>query len=488
MVFLLNLSKIYSAYFALILSLFTRFLPSRYVLSLFKRLNLDARYVWESERLYWLSERHNNDLMLKMYYLLTPVGRGLPWGCAMESTFRIINLIFIKSCVGYELFNKLLLKEKKFIENNIESHSNNNHILFNYAGLLLANEQLGIESCEVVNKFIYHVSSQFNDDGSSFEGSTAYHQLSLECVSIVYYKCPWLRDRIKENLNIEGAINFSNSISSELGIFLVGDNDSAFCLKKEVRYSGEKTLRKIQLNNIKFFFSFDDVRDKCLTFPNFGSSSYESDNYKLLVFNPNSGQNGKCGHNHNDLLSICLMVKGIDFIVDPGVFLYSSFRNTLRSSKFHSSLTMLSDNFHEPERFIGSFRMGSNTVREITAINGEIKAAFYDNSIGLSLSREVNIDLDGFSVRDTLSRKSRDEFNTYLVSSLCLSPDVKIHIMHNSVCLEKSKAKIELLFPLSAEVFIEDIFVCRDYGHFKKSKMIRFKMKESEINWKVKIL
>lgn len=489
MVFLLSLLKIYSAYFALILSFITRFLPSRYVLSLFKRLNLDARYVWESERLYWLSNKNNNDLKLKIYYFLTPVGRGLPWGCAMESTFRIINLIFSESYLSHDLFNKLVLKEKEFIENNIENHSNNNHILFNYAGLILANDKLGIKSHEVVNKFIYYVSSQFNADGSSFEGSTAYHQLSLECIAIVYYKCPWIRNEIKNNLNIEGAINFSASTLSEFGIFLVGDNDSALCLKHEVSYSGETMPRKIQINNIKFFFGFNSVDENSLTFPDFGSALYKNNNIKLLVFNPNPGQNGKCGHNHNDLLSICLMVKGRDFIIDPGVFLYSSFRNKLRSSQAHSSLTLLSNNFYEPEKFIGSFRMSNNTIRELTVLNERIKATFNDRNIGVSLSREVNINEDGFSVKDTRSKDNTDDYKyTYLVSSLCLSPNVKVKVMCDSVYLEKSGVKLELFFPSSAEVFTENIFICSDYGRFQKSTIIRFKMKESEINWKVKIL
>ncbi|TMO07362.1 hypothetical protein CWB57_16115 [Pseudoalteromonas sp. S186] len=61
----------------------------------------------------------------------------------MESTYRIYNLLFANYINTNFRVEKYIIKEANFIKNNLELHSNNNHILFNYIGLVISDELYG---------------------------------------------------------------------------------------------------------------------------------------------------------------------------------------------------------------------------------------------------------------------------------------------------------------------------------------------------------
>ena len=86
----------------------------------------------------------------------------------------------------------------------------------------------------------------------------------------------------------------------------------------------------------------DDLsRNKLYAYPKFGMFIFKSKNIYLAIRCGSTGQNG--GHAHNDNLSFELNVRGRDFIIDGGSYLYTPFpniRNVFRSTKAHNTLIL----------------------------------------------------------------------------------------------------------------------------------------------------
>ena len=77
-----------------------------------------------------------------------------------------------------------------------------------------------------------------------------------------------------------------------------------------------------------------------LAYPAFGVYVFRSDRVFLSIRCGSVGQNGIGGHAHNDQLAIELAVDGVDWIRDPGSYLYTALptrRNEYRSVRSHSA-------------------------------------------------------------------------------------------------------------------------------------------------------
>ena len=88
--------------------------------------------------------------------------------------------------------------------------------------------------------------------------------------------------------------------------------------------------------------------------------------YCIISCGPN-GQNGRCGHCHNDKLSFGLCIDGEDIIIDPGTYIYTplpKWRNKFRSTAYHN--TAMIDN-EEQNRFVENnlFFMENDSVIKI---------------------------------------------------------------------------------------------------------------------------
>jgi hypothetical protein len=82
---------------------------------------------------------------------------------------------------------------------------------------------------------------------------------------------------------------------------------------------------------------------KLCSYPDFGLYIYRFQCIYLAIRCGSIGQNGKGGHAHNDNLSFELNVKGRDFIVDGGSYLYTplpAIRNDFRSTHAHNTLAV----------------------------------------------------------------------------------------------------------------------------------------------------
>lgn len=478
---------LYRLYFLVVFifgNVFLRFVPTRISMALMKRLKLDIRYSWEFERLYILGKIKNTTIkkyIIYIYYYISPVKYGLAWGCAMESTFRIINLLsYISLDKNNRWLNGFLQKEHLFIKKNLELHSNNNHYFFNVIGMLLTGDQLNkSEYGYWLSELKSESSRQFYDDGGNFEASTNYHILMLDALSYLSRHDPTLKSIVMANINIPGAITLLKSFFfNKNEIWLIGDNDMSACTK-----SNSNSYRHDQYQRI--MSEFTNIKNNACTnfFPDSGVFSLiQKNGIHFCFWNFKHGQGGKCGHNHNDCLSISLAINGVPFIIDPGVNTYSLERNRYRNSACHSVPYF---NGFEQEKIIGKFKLASCLKRDMWNNGSIVKGVL--TSEDMCLSREVDYSIEKeFSFEDVVN------INKELNFILLIASDIVVEIKNEKVCIlshenESYKIHISSSEPL-ANIFVSSAIYSPDYGKQALGKKIVFKSCSHKLKWSLKIV
>lgn len=176
---------------------------------------IDLKMPWELGRLQHLPQlaifyknNSENIEIIKEYkcqmldFIMTnPIGMGVNWSCTMDVGIRAANICLAQDWFKQldrhklldpefdELLNSYLFSHAKHIENNFEYKDGltSNHYLGNIAGLTFISSYL---KCKEQNFWLAYsiqelkneLEKQFFDDGSNFEGSTAYHRLSGEMI------------------------------------------------------------------------------------------------------------------------------------------------------------------------------------------------------------------------------------------------------------------------------------------------------------------
>ena len=136
-------------------------------------------------------------------------------------------------------------------------------------------------------------------------------------------------------------------------------------------------------------------------FPDFGLYVYRSRRlYLALRCGPN-GQNGNGGHAHNDQLSMILWVDGVEWIADPGTYLYTPLparRNEYRAVRAHFA-PQASDG-REPGRLdLGLFQLGDEAQARCLYF-GEEGFAGTHRGFGAPVYRIVEMADSGVTVDD----------------------------------------------------------------------------------------
>lgn len=457
-----------------------RFISTKLAIALMKRVGFDLRFCWDHERLYFLNKKVPFKAgFIRLYYLLTPVGYGLSWGCAMESAYRIIN-ISKTSCLSSKLLERYLDKERRFILNNLEVHSNNNHIFFNIIGILIANKLISNVDDELEWKlaFINECQAQFNEDGTNFEASTNYHLVMLEAICHLISVRPEYLSIVLGNVNINGAISFIDNIENEYGISLVGDNDDGMCIKSS---RDERVNRKAQVTFIKETFnnSANKVLQRRNYFNDFGVFFYNKGEVKLSLWNPKNGQSGKCGHNHNDNHSIQFALEGKEFIVDPGVFYYNLKRDYFRDEQNHSTINSSCAGFN---KFKGNFSREAKSITELHYSEKTVKTTLQMDP--LFSERTIEIEGNSFIIKDKVQSKST------ITSSLIISEFVTVSKFKNGLLLSRGDCskKLYLTAELNTNIKIVKVFISPSYSYIRASNKILLTSTTNQLTWKITTL
>lgn len=268
---------------------------------------------------------------------------GVQWMCTMEVALRAINVILTFSFLNKHLFEALreqlissLYYHWWYIGNHWEWYDGktNNHYLSNLVGYwwlcsFFKNMNTMHQEAEwCVQQLIKEVEKQQLPDGAFYEGSTAYHRLSTDLVSIALaIDADDLLYSLKEKYALMEKVDSSFEYDENQRIF-IGDNDSSPVLHPELL----RLLRPKQLDQWGNF-----------SLQHFGLDSYKNDSLHVTVRQHVYTPQQPTGHFHDDCNAITLAINKTACIVDPGTYVYTAslpWRNKLRDVSAHGTCYM----------------------------------------------------------------------------------------------------------------------------------------------------
>jgi hypothetical protein len=220
----------------------------------------------------------------------------------------------------------------------------------------------------------------------------------------------------------------------------------------------------------------DDTQPKLFAYPEFGMFIFKSNYIYLAIRCGPIGQNGNGGHAHNDNLSFELNVRGRDFIIDGGSYLYTPFpnmRNEFRSTKAHNTIIL---NGLEQNDWVDG-------LGGLFYLKDQAKACLLKSSIqslmgehcgfGPVHRREFKIEGSSLVVEDILDTTQASEI------ILNLAPEVKILCLEShdpeEYWLQMSSGDVHLkaLLKHFKEAAIVDGYFSRGYGKRVKNPLVK---------------
>ncbi|MBY0353434.1 heparinase II/III family protein [Candidatus Babeliales bacterium] len=254
---------------------------------------------------------------------------GVNWVCAMDVAIRAINLIWgfllcqPTSAQAEQLICSLYDHAIYLAANNTASDKANNHYVAELLGsLYLTTFFKAIPYFEqkiefYKNKLEQEFERQIQPDGTSYEGSTAYHRLDTE----MYLHFASITNVLSKANKTDALINFLAKNTTANGTLIkIGDDDSG------------KLVTGLHIPPTN--------QNHATTYPNFGLSIIKHNQWHITFRHPTFAQTQPSGHFHHDQLAFTLSLSDTQLLTDPGSYLYTanaSWRNEFRSAPAHTT-------------------------------------------------------------------------------------------------------------------------------------------------------
>lgn len=389
------------------------------------------KFVWEANRLYGLpilgmayrqsgEEKYADKIcaLLNDWTTANPYPFGVNWTSGIELTIRVANLVWGLSFLEGYIFSEM---DKENINRFVWSHgrhlyrypskysSNNNHAIAEAFALFLIGVYFPVFpeagrwltfGKKVLER---EVARQILPDGGSYEYTTTY--LSFVFDFFLLFKIVCDKNRIEYtplvDKRLEQSCEFISSLMDKNGNMPnIGDQDSAvlvnFGLDNHDNFQSILNTGAILYNRPEFRRNnFPDLKTRILLGdqpereknqqikpnPNKNRLFRESGiavvrgevNGKEFVFTGNATSLGMpplYAHGHLDALSFTLSLNGLEFLVDPGTYLYHSggkWRRYFRSTAAHNTVRINGQDFTEQVAdfmFGKPYRITENSLQE----------------------------------------------------------------------------------------------------------------------------
>ncbi|MEH7222012.1 heparinase II/III family protein, partial [Bacillus toyonensis] len=157
-------------------------------------------------------------------------------------------------------------------------------------------------------------------------------------------------------------------------------------------------------------------RLKKIAYPDFGMYIFKSPDFYLAIRCGKLGTNGKGSHDHNDQLSIELVIDGENIIKDPGTYLYTPIpekRNLFRSTKAHFTIQLgdiEQNNFYDG--LSGLFSLENNTNSQCLEFKNNSFVGCH-SGYGQKVYRKIEIFDKRVVITDFGTSIVNQEFNYY---------------------------------------------------------------------------
>ncbi|MBT4595276.1 alginate lyase family protein [bacterium] len=459
--------------------------------------NFEIKFPWELSRLQHLipealEYRKNPKCEIARGFTKTieswiaknPFMTGTNWMCTMEVAIRAVNLIWLFECfknshvISKEFwcsFICLLYDHLVFIESNWENSDRpNNHLLADSIGYwYLCNFlQHKKKTHKAFKQICRHFDQQLQNDGSSYESSTAYHRLITEFAIHFLATCEEKNIPEKVKRKITRAIEFFNSCTDTAeNLVQIGDNDSG---KLVLGLRGKNLSTKLQH---KFY-------------PDFGLSVIKNNVMHATLRHTSHKDHCPTGHKHQDALGITFSWGDTPLIVDPGSYAYTSnrtARNYFRSAEAHSTFFVpeietaqlsSSELFTLPTQSIDPKIIVEQNLETIKILSMQ---SFYREH-GIKLARTVIANKNTFEIEDTARSSNPQNFQWQLI----FHPDVTIKTSENSAELTHKKNTFAL--KANFKITCEDAWHSSGYGEKSACKKLVARFSTTEASLKITLL
>ncbi len=399
-----------------------------------------------------------------------PVLYGVNWLCPMEVGIRAINWIwgmhfFMYAPIDNTLWQRVLCSlydHMYYLEHNWEWYDGrtSNHYLSDLVGYFylcwLFDDLPGMHKkrdwCydEIVREF----NKQISPDGTSYEGSTAYHQLVTELFSHFIFVCNQMHLQLPASFleRYQQMLAFCTWCTpvKSTQMICIGDNDSGNILLKGLVYSHETHGDRY-----------------C---PNFGISIYRTDKVHISLRHHVYTHRQPSGHFHNDAGSITLAINGIPIFVDPGSYVYTPsvyWRNYFRSVAVHNTCFLEGI---EPVPLDN--RLFALDLPEHAPQSGFTSEHDLYERYGLRFERTLHVSDEELRITDSWSGEPLYD-GLMSAWNFTLAPDVQPYSTDQGIMIMYKQKPLVFLSSDALTFVIEDCWVSPKYGHKSMSKRLR---------------
>lgn len=490
------------------------------------------QHIFTLGKAYWITENEKYAVEFKEeiedWIEKNPIEMSVNWACTMDVAIRAVNWIigyyFLKTSKSinknfWNKFNKVLYLHGRYIMKNLENKGvhTGNHYLSDIVGLIW----LGIYFRDFIVKDKNKKNSpkawldfglkelenemfiQINRDGTDYEASTSYHRLVTEMFLLTTILCNQNKITFSKNYlsRLEKMCEFIMNITKPNGLApLIGDADDG----RLVVFSNYSSWIKRDFRHILAisgeYFNRDDFRyygksykedalwtvgsykDKVESVKKLVSRAYEKGGYYILRNERfyciiRCGQlscRGEGGHSHNDQLSFELNVDGEDFIVDPGLYVYTGnyeMRNLFRSTEIHNTAYIkgYEQNYFDEYALFYMKEQSFGECIEFTDKKFVGRHYGYKNKCGIVHERTIEIDRNLKIIDKFITEKV---FKSNIYCNFTLDKDVKLINKENVIILSKNDKKITIQLENIYNIKINDCVISKQYGGVEKSRSI----------------
>jgi len=495
-----------------------------------ERFAKDIKVPWELSRCYHFSalgqayKKTKNKKYFDAFYAQindwiekNPYVLGPNWMCPMEVAIRAINwivgLYYFKvspvchnldgvgslsqdrACAqkyenGYRRVIESLYDHFIYLQNNWEVYDSrtSNHYLSDLVGYFFLcfffQNLSGVEEkkqwCyqEILREFDKQVFQQ----GTDYEGSTAYHGLVAELFYLFYELCK------KNNVLLPELFEKKLTKMFEFINWCTPHEGEEFCTTRESVLEAQQCLVKIGDDDsgkillsgitqqlIKKFVPVDLMGKK--DFLTFGLSVIKTKKWHITLRHHAYGHGQPSGHFHNDVASVTLAVGGVPILVDPGSFVYtpsSAWRNKFRSVQAHNTFYLKG---YEPVSFEDFlFTLNLPERKAVSYSEGGVLQTEHNlyRQFGLSVRRTVFFDQEkkNLKISDVWLGQKKDA-GQIGCHNFTLAPDIE-PVQQEGVWIFLHRNKPILCMSTKAlNFYVMSSWFCSSYG--KKVKTRSFK-------------
>jgi len=405
----------------------------------------------------------------------------------------VISLRLISWCkIGFEdeKINKSIYLQASYLYRNLEYCHPANHYLENaraliFTGLYFSEQgeskkwlQKGLEI------YLTETPKQILNDGGHFERSIMYHAIMLEGYLDIINILP------SENKNFNLLLNNSTEMlaflealthpDGKISLFNDSTQEIAPSTRELIEYAKKLNITTDQSVSQSDNHPINQSKAKpCIkSFNDSGYYVYKDEDIYIAIDGGAIGPNNIPAHTHADIFSYELSIKGVQFIVDSGVYEYADgeIRNYTRSTKAHNTVCI--DNKDQAECW-GSFRVARRyKPYDVSFIEKDGKVFFqgkfggYSKLIGDDLVHHRKLEIGKNEAVINIEDEITGNGNHIAESFIHLHPEVKIEEIDNSLILTRDK--VEVKFKIQNYKFeIIDSWYYPEFGKKTKNSVIK---------------